>query len=477
MRGVFVNEFRMLLEFQRSGLAPLFHEALGLLREHDVVERFVKEGGYRIDPPVDFSPTDGAEISSAAQTLVASHLGMLRLRCATSATSLIIFADNGARLIAIRAGRKAADVMGGPSIKGVTLLEALRAAGDWSRHHYDWVTKGTSSWPIQKLTELGLDIKDPVLPARILDCYGFETYVAFEQALLNAIRVLAHSWWGGADEGYITAPVSYWKGVMGGTEDLVEDVRQANALQEATAQLQRKSENEYTVEDWIIHALTAYSAGDSTRAIDRLKKALRVRGITPEEQVYVRFNQAVVLDKLGDFKKAIKLYDEITNLTKGQTNPRMLTIMADAMFNKAVDLGRRRNFDSEIKLYDDLIARFQTFAEKNLQQAVARSFLNKGITLIKKDLVSESVAIFDELISRFRASDDLKLREQVAKAFTSKAGVLQHLGHNDEARSTYREFLAYAGEDPDPNIREKISEVKQALSQAAARESVEQDSN
>ena len=45
LRGVFVNEFRMLLEFQRSGLAPLFHEAVGLLKEHDAIQTFVKEGG------------------------------------------------------------------------------------------------------------------------------------------------------------------------------------------------------------------------------------------------------------------------------------------------------------------------------------------------------------------------------------------------------------------------------------------------
>lgn len=227
-RGVFVNEFRISLEFQRSGLAPLFHDAVGLLKEHDAIQEFFRRGGFRINPPGDFSAIDVAEINSSAQTLAASHLGMLRLRAATAATSLIVFADNGARKLAIRAQRKVTDVVGGPAVKGVTLLEALRAAGDWSRHHYGWTPKDSKHWPVKKLGELGLRIEDPVLPARVLVAYGFETYLAFEQAVLTAIRTLGYNWWGGKDEGFIIAPVEYWKGVAGGSEDLVQDIAKAN---------------------------------------------------------------------------------------------------------------------------------------------------------------------------------------------------------------------------------------------------------
>ncbi len=195
-RGLLVTLFRMNLDTGRPALATLSHQATGLLREFDAVTREVQAGRHEMAAPPSFTPAHVAEMNGVASGLISAHLGLLRVQCANAASSLVITIDNGVRELAAKAKRKAHEIAGGAKAQDVTLLEAFRAVGDWSRHHYDWKANDSNHWPVQKLTQLGLDVADAVLPARLFGVYNFDTYSDLEAATMDAVRTLAFDWLG-----------------------------------------------------------------------------------------------------------------------------------------------------------------------------------------------------------------------------------------------------------------------------------------
>lgn len=82
----------------------------------------------------------------------------------------------------------------GPVVNSVTLFEALRAAGDWSRHHFEWRCIDKKRWPIETLEQLGLDVNDRLVPARSFAAYAFDIYSAFQVAAVDGFRELVRSW-------------------------------------------------------------------------------------------------------------------------------------------------------------------------------------------------------------------------------------------------------------------------------------------
>jgi tetratricopeptide (TPR) repeat protein len=436
-RGILVSKFRLNLEFQRSGLAPLFHEAVGLLKELDAVERFIRDGGYTFNPPSQF-----AEISGTAHGLIAAHLGMLRLRCATAATSLILFADNGARSLASSAKKDVRDVIGGPKVNDVTLLEGLRAAGDWARHHYTW-TSADDNWPVTKLLNLGLSIGDPVLPARIFALYGFESYVGFERALLDAVRALTFEWWGGEDEGWIVASPDYWKEVMAGTKDLVADVVVA-------------SNEPASVEDLVKQAVLASESGNLAIAEALFQKALDAPDVTPRKATFLHFNRAVTLDKMRRFERAIVSYSRATERAEPFSD--LQAHAAHSMFQQAVDVHRARGVEPALTAYGELVTRFSASSGDDTLQWVVRAQINQAM-ILEDENHDDAIRLYDWVIDRFRATNDADLRYHVARALKLKSDILWNAGNRDSARSSYRCFVSYSFDNLTPPTREVFSEA------------------
>jgi hypothetical protein len=193
--GVGVTLYRGFVENGRPGFALLFHQATGLVREYDFIreeaERFAKMEPYA---PEVFGPESAAKTLGTIQGQLYAHRAMLQIQCANAASSLLIAYDNMARNAADFCGKKVADIIGGPEVNGITLLEAIRAAADWTRHHYEWSKGHNNQWPVRTLQTIGLDINDNVLPARIFGLYGFNLHGPFESICVTAFRLLVHSW-------------------------------------------------------------------------------------------------------------------------------------------------------------------------------------------------------------------------------------------------------------------------------------------
>jgi len=193
--GVAVTLYRGFIENGRPGFALLFHQAIGLLREYDFIkdeaDRFAKMEPYA---PEVFGAEDAAKALGMIQGQIYAHRSMLQIQSANAATSLLIAYDNIARNAADFSGKKVADIIGGPEVNGVTLLEAIRAAADWTRHHYEWRKGHDNQWPVRTLQAVGLDIHDNVLPARLFGIYGFDIHGPFESACISAFRLCVHAW-------------------------------------------------------------------------------------------------------------------------------------------------------------------------------------------------------------------------------------------------------------------------------------------
>ncbi len=190
--GAAVTLFRIRFETARSGLAPLFHQALGLLNEYDEIAPVVRDEMTR-----SMAAKESGNDRDTATFLyggLQSHFMMVQVAAAHAAIALIVYADNLVRESTQMCDKTVQEIRGGRVQNGVSLLEAFRATGDWARHHYDWTNENREHWPVQVLTRLGLDIADDVLPARLFKRFGFTTYASLEVSLVTGVRSMIQSW-------------------------------------------------------------------------------------------------------------------------------------------------------------------------------------------------------------------------------------------------------------------------------------------
>src|ERR1700676_4493235 len=153
------------METARSGNAPLFYEALGLLKEHDAFRLVFDTKDFSSYVPPDFDAGLARKVQGNVEGMQSAHLGMLRVQAANAALSIVMYIDFQGRRVAGLCDKRVQDVKGGPVVAGVSLLESIRATGDWTRHHYDWTPKDVNHWPVRTLTAMGLDFGDALLPA------------------------------------------------------------------------------------------------------------------------------------------------------------------------------------------------------------------------------------------------------------------------------------------------------------------------
>ncbi len=193
--GAAITLFRISIEAPRSGLTPLFHEAVGLLREYDAARAdYENHKDKKPDAPPEYGDEMRGEVTGWHQGMTTAHMGMLRSRCVSSATALLLYVDNAARETAKFCSKQPKDIVCGPTECGISLFETIRALGDWSRHHYEWTKQNKDNWTCGVLEKLGFAINDVVLPARVFDRFGFSVYRDFEEAMVTGIRSLVRSW-------------------------------------------------------------------------------------------------------------------------------------------------------------------------------------------------------------------------------------------------------------------------------------------
>lgn len=191
LMGLFVVDMMTV----RAGLAPLYHQIGGLLLEHDANQQIwddrIKACPDFQDSP--FSREQKIEVNANRTGALMSYLGMLRLQSSTAALTIINHIDTGTRRTAGIAGVDIKRMRGGPEKSKISMLEMIRATGDWSRHHFQW-NDATTTWPAQTLRNLGFKLNDPLLPARVIASLEFKTFLEFETSVIESVRATVRSW-------------------------------------------------------------------------------------------------------------------------------------------------------------------------------------------------------------------------------------------------------------------------------------------
>lgn len=208
-------------------------------------------------------------------------------------------------------------------------------------------------------------------------------------------------------------------------------------LADAVHNMNAKSEEQYTYDDWEALAFVAYSSGRFDEAIRCWRKVSQSLANPPFRVGRALFNTGSTLNQQGHDEGAIAEYDLVVKRLGKATDTPSTGLVVDALFNKALTMQKLQRFESVIAAYDLLYHHVlgASFITNGMLTLVSQSLVNKAAVQIGLHRLNDAIATTNQLTAHFESSQNTACITAVAMSTVNLAQALVISGRYLEAVS------------------------------------------